>query len=359
MPPTRARRRLPGSPCSEAASRRTVLAAGLRLRSLAANYARLSLASLTAPFPDTPGDRCGNPGFPRCAAALQHWLGADCAKTAAADDRAGATGPAPRRSRRGALRPLRAPDGLVLNASLDLCTSGLLDRLELLGARRVPRLSAEAWDLWEAGLDRFAAWAEAPASLPDRPASLPLGRPGAGGGRSRPARRDRHPAREPTVPAADHDALLGRFQDRFLAMIPRAEWLEAPADLCCADPDHRWGLGPFHFIPAYHAAVARDLGRLPGTGSLSMEDDSLDVTRLALTQLASTRLALDRAARAVLAERSPPPKRHRPIPSGSAAPSNSPAASWRRMSTDSPPGRSSSRPCAWATIPIRRVSSAA
>lgn len=237
-------------------------AAGLPRRALAASYARTSLASLTAPSGVSaidPGlvDRLGLPP------AVRHWLAAELGKTAPralADIRPDAL-LLDLAEERFDLFVL--PNGLILNASLDLVASGLMDLPALAGARRVPRLSAEAWDLWEAGLLRFAHLA---ASLPDCRIVLH---------RFRWAAQDRDavdlPAEiailpgQPSVRAAEHDALLRRLQDRLLSALPSIRILEAAPELCIADPQHRWGLGPLHFIPDYHAAVAEAWHRLQGT----------------------------------------------------------------------------------------------
>ena len=161
--------------------------------------------------------------------------------------------------------------GLVLNESWDLVSSGLLDLPELASARRVERLSDEAWTLWDQGLLRFrhwmdrqgpspcqvillrASWAEAQWT-PDGPAPLP----------------------DATVLMADkmvsrqaHAGRLERCHARFQMLFPNAVVIEAPPETHLADPNHMWGLNPFHYVPAFYDAVAGQLARLgisPGPG---------------------------------------------------------------------------------------------
>ncbi|WP_156387598.1 DUF6270 domain-containing protein [Methylobacterium sp. Leaf399] len=244
-------------------TREALLTGGRPLRSLAANYARISLASLTAPFPGCPGIDPGIVERLDRPAAVRHWLRAELCKTvphALAEARPDVLLLDLAEER---FDLLVLPSGLILNASLDLVESGLLETPALAGARRVPRLSAEAWDLWEAGLARFAAlatslpacrivlhrfrWARRAQGTAVLPAALAI-LPG-----------------QPIVRAADHDALLGRLQDRFLAVFPGTQVLEAPPELCLADPEHRWGLSPLHFVPAYHRAIAETWHSLEGT----------------------------------------------------------------------------------------------
>ena len=43
-------------------------------------------------------------------------------------------------------------------------------------------------------------------------------------------------------------------------LIPDAAIIEAPVELRLADPRHRWGLAPFHYIPEYYDFVRSQLG---------------------------------------------------------------------------------------------------
>jgi hypothetical protein len=44
------------------------------------------------------------------------------------------------------------------------------------------------------------------------------------------------------------------------AAIPRLEVVKAPDSLVFSDPDHVWGLSPFHYVPDYYAEIWRQLG---------------------------------------------------------------------------------------------------
>lgn len=141
-----------------------------------------------------------------------------------------------------------------INESLELIESGLLDMPPLAGARRIPRLSEEAWTLWEAGLVRMRRAVEA--------GRLPAGRivlhaclwadkqSGPDGLTALPDARQILPGR--IVSRAAHNDLLRRMHDAFAAHFPEALIIDLPEDVRVAATDHQWGPAPFHFIPAYY-----------------------------------------------------------------------------------------------------------
>lgn len=59
---------------------------------------------------------------------------------------------------------------------------------------------------------------------------------------------------------AAHNARLGRMHAEARAAIPGLTVVKAPDSLIFSDPDHVWGLSPFHYIPDYYAEVWRQLG---------------------------------------------------------------------------------------------------
>jgi hypothetical protein len=239
-------------------------AAAIPKRSLAVDYARVSIASLTAPSPSCPLidpvllDGVGLPG------AVQRWLAAEFTKSipqALADTRPEALLIDLAEER---FDLLVLPSGLVVNESLDLLCSGLMETPDFASARRVPRLSDEAWDLWNAGLLRLRRLLWAPPLSGCRvvlhrvrwAAEAWTGR------RCEPLPGDALILPGRMASRAAHGDLLQRLNDRFLAVFPEALVVEAPPELCVADPQHRWGLSPLHYIPAYYDAVADRWGRL-------------------------------------------------------------------------------------------------
>ena len=149
---------------------------------------------------------------------------------------------------------LLACGAVLVNESLELRQSGLLEHPPLDTARRVPRLGDEAWLFWLAGLERWrqamqgtaldrcriilhsCRWAEemqTPSGrqpLPDDCEILP----GQVGSR------------------AAHNELLRRMEAHCMAAFPHVTVLAPPAALRVADAAHRWGPAPFHFVTPYY-----------------------------------------------------------------------------------------------------------
>lgn len=72
-----------------------------------------------------------------------------------------------------------------------------------------------------------------------------------------------HPADEATARrAAEHNARLARLYDRLQALMPRAHVIEIDKALRIADPAHRWGPAPFHYVGGYYRAFLAELGRV-------------------------------------------------------------------------------------------------
>lgn len=253
---------------------------------LVASFARLSLAGLTA-RPDA---------YAVCDAEIlsrldlgdtvRRWLSADLAKTALPT--------------LVAARPdylfvdlieerfdlIETASGVVLTESADFVASGLADLPEFRDARRIPRLSEEAWRLWEAGLQQFRRTLQA--DLPDCRVVFIRG----GWATDAQSATERFPLPERldimpglTVSAADYRALHRRHVARFLEVFPDAICCDEPADTLVADPDHRWGLSPFHNRPEYYDGIAEQLVRLDGV----------------MTPIGVSKRALIRAARQIVA----------------------------------------------------------
>jgi hypothetical protein len=58
-----------------------------------------------------------------------------------------------------------------------------------------------------------------------------------------------------------HNALLARYEAAFVELMPPMARVEAP-DQRIADEGHLWGLSPFHYAPAYYAAIWDQLAPL-------------------------------------------------------------------------------------------------
>lgn len=156
-------------------------------------------------------------------------------------------------------------DGAIITHSWELDCLGLIGGPGLERARAIPRLSEEAEALWRDALERIAALLHQP---PLRDAQVILhhaqwaddyrdrqGGAGSFGGvlhiwGGRPAAH------------AEHNALLRRYRDLFLAAVPRARLVEAAPAAQLADEGHIWGLSPFHYVPDYYPDVWRQLQAL-------------------------------------------------------------------------------------------------
>lgn len=156
---------------------------------------------------------------------------------------------------------LTAGDGLATH-SWELEVSGYLDQPAFARRRSIPRLSAACGLLWNDALREMAAflastplsgaqiilheaqWADSQRSASGRKAPLPdalelmAGRP---------------------VSRAAHNNLLARYQNAFRAHLPQAAVVAADQRLRLADPAHRWGLSPFHYVEDYYREIWRQL----------------------------------------------------------------------------------------------------
>lgn len=162
----------------------------------------------------------------------------------------------------------------LVTHSAELARSGYLARPEFRRARRAPRLSAACERLWLAGAEEFAALVRA---TPLRRAQLILHA-------ARWASEQRLPdgriaavrdveiisGMAGEIPA--YNALLERQEAAFRDLMPPMATVEAPGQQL-ADPTHRWGLSPFHYVPEYYAEIRRQLA---GLGLEDAFSDRLD-----------------------------------------------------------------------------------
>jgi hypothetical protein len=155
---------------------------------------------------------------------------------------------------------LFAVGAAVATYSAELERSGYLENAPLTDVQRVPRLSDACERMWRRGAEAFAAVVRA----------TPLAR----------ARLILHSARWATEqrlpdgglqPVVDvelmpgqpieigpYNALLERQEAAFLELMPPVARVDAGA-LRLADPQHKWGLSPFHYVPEYYEEVRRQL----------------------------------------------------------------------------------------------------
>jgi len=153
-------------------------------------------------------------------------------------------------------------DSLVTH-SWELEASGYLKQPALRGARRVPRPSAAARRLWLEAAAELAAFVRA---TPLKDATLILHSARWADRRTGPAGRDA-PLTDveilPGCPAdiGEHNALLAEYEAAFTGLMPPMAQVEAPGERR-ADAGHEWGLSPFHYEPAYYAAIWRQLDGL-------------------------------------------------------------------------------------------------
>lgn len=158
---------------------------------------------------------------------------------------------------------LLAADGALANISGELVRSGYMAQPALAAGRRMSRLSAACERLWMDGVAEFAAVVRA---TPLRDAMFI----------HHEARWATH-QREPNgrlspitgveivggQPAeiAPYNALLERQEAAFRAVMPPMARIDASGHRV-ADPAHRWGLSPFHYVPEYYDEVRRQLCEL-------------------------------------------------------------------------------------------------
>jgi hypothetical protein len=154
--------------------------------------------------------------------------------------------------------------GGVVTASWELETSGWDALLPLEALRRVDALSAADATLWRRGLDALATLCAPGGALSGT--RLVLHEARWSNALQTPSRRieplDPDLEITPGRPAsrAAHNARLGRMHAATRAALPGLEVVKAPESLILSDPDHVWGLSPFHYIPDYYAEIWRQLG---------------------------------------------------------------------------------------------------
>lgn len=158
---------------------------------------------------------------------------------------------------------LLAAGDAVATHSAELIRSGYLAQAPFKHARPIPRLSAAAERLWLEAAEEFAALVRA---TPLSNASLILHSARwatdqrMAGGRVQPVRNVELTAGRPVEIEAYND-LLARQEAAFQALMPPMARVEAEARRL-ADPNHAWGLSPFHYVPEYYDEIRAKLAEL-------------------------------------------------------------------------------------------------
>jgi len=160
---------------------------------------------------------------------------------------------------------LLATDAGLATHSWELEVSPYRRQPALAGARRIPRLSDGCELLWRDGLAELAALLDA-TCLRSATVILHEARWADAYLDASGRRCDFDPELELMAGLranrADHNGLLGRYQQAFMDALPRAHRVRAPADQILADEGHRWGLSPFHYAPAYYESIWAQLRAL-------------------------------------------------------------------------------------------------
>lgn len=155
-------------------------------------------------------------------------------------------------------------DGAVVTASWELETSGWDALPPLMPLRRLDALGDADATLWRRSLDALATLFTPGAPLSG---ARPVLHAAAWAGALRDA-SGRTEALEPDLEItpgrrasrAAHNARLARMHALTCAAIPGLEVVKAPDSLVFSDPDHVWGLSPFHYVGDYYAEIWRQLG---------------------------------------------------------------------------------------------------
>jgi hypothetical protein len=153
---------------------------------------------------------------------------------------------------------LLAVDGTIVTHSYELEVSGYLKGKAFARRREVARLSDAGERLWREGAAQMAALIRA---TPLQAATLILhSARWAQASQSAPLPTPEILPRRP-VSIEAHNALLASYEAAFEALMPPLARVEAPEHRV-ADEAHRWGLSPFHYVPAYYEEIWRQLAAL-------------------------------------------------------------------------------------------------
>ena len=144
--------------------------------------------------------------------------------------------------------------------SAELARSGYLSKPPFRGARTAPRLSAACDRLWLEAAGAFAALVrgtELGRAIPILHSARWATHQRAGDGALTPIRGVEILSGQSADIAAYND-LLERQEAAFERLMPPMARIDAGA-LRVADPEHPWGLSPFHYVADYYEEVRRQL----------------------------------------------------------------------------------------------------
>lgn len=153
---------------------------------------------------------------------------------------------------------LRLASGALITHSWELESGGYLAQAALAGPTAIPRLSGACDRLWReavaqlAGLLQVTILREAQIILHSARWADHQARSSGGVQllQGQPHIWDGRPA-----DLEAHNAMLARYEAHFLEMIPGARVVRARPESQIADPAHRWGLSPFHYVQAYYDEI--------------------------------------------------------------------------------------------------------
>ena len=150
--------------------------------------------------------------------------------------------------------------GALATRSIELLRSGYLSKSSLKSGRRIPRLSDACDRLWLDAAGTFAGLFRGS----ELRRAVPILHSARWASDQRLSTGQTSPLRDVEITigeAADIDAynrLLARQEAAFLDLMPPMQKIDADA-FRLADPAHRWGLSPFHYVPEYYDAVRGQL----------------------------------------------------------------------------------------------------
>ncbi|MDO8900635.1 MAG: DUF6270 domain-containing protein [Phenylobacterium sp.] len=159
---------------------------------------------------------------------------------------------------------LRLPTGALITHSWELESGGYLDDPALAGATAIPRLSGACERLWRESVVQLAGLLSCTVL---RNATIILHsarwakRQIAPGGTTLPLQGDPHIWDGRPADLAKHNQMLARYESHFLQTIPQAQVIAAQPEHQLADPAHRWGLSPFHYVPGYYDDILAALDK--------------------------------------------------------------------------------------------------
>ena len=146
--------------------------------------------------------------------------------------------------------------GALATRSAELLRSGYLSKTPLRSGQKIPRLSGACDRLW---LDAAGAFAglirgtELRRAVPILHSARWASHQRLATGRTS-LLRDVEIMNGEAADIAAYNGLLARQEAAFLDLMPPMHRIDAEA-FRLADPNHRWGLSPFHYIPEYYNAV--------------------------------------------------------------------------------------------------------